>query len=107
VLVNISRAPIVDSGALYSALAEERIGGAILDVWYRYPTGAEADAGTEVPPADRPFWDLPNAWCTPHSSAWTSRLPRRRYAVIADNVNRLASGRPLRNLVRAGAPVAT
>jgi phosphoglycerate dehydrogenase-like enzyme len=103
VLVNISRAPIVDADALYSALREERIGGAILDVWYRYPTGTDADPA----PADRPFWDLPNAWCTPHSSAWTTQLPRRRYAVIADNINRLASGRPLRNLVRAGALVVT
>ncbi|HVV18845.1 MAG TPA: NAD(P)-dependent oxidoreductase [Pseudonocardiaceae bacterium] len=103
VLVNISRAPIVDEAALYAALAEQRIGGAILDVWYRYPTGADDDA----PPATRPFWELPNAWCTPHSSAWTRQLPGRRYAVIADNVHRLASGRPLRNVVRAGTPVIT
>ncbi len=42
-----------------------------------------------------------NAWCTPHSSAWTHQLPRRRYAVIAENVNRLVAGEPLRNVVRA------
>lgn len=97
VLVNISRAPVVDETALYEALRTNRIGGAILDVWYRYPVADEP-----VSPAAHPFWDLPNAWCTPHSSAWTSQLPRRRYAVIADNVNRLATGRALRNVVRAG-----
>jgi phosphoglycerate dehydrogenase-like enzyme len=102
VLVNISRAAIVDPAALYTALRDNRIGGAILDVWYAYPTGGDPDPA----PAAQPFWDLPNAWCTPHSSAWTRQLPRRRYAVIADNVNRLASGRPLRNLVRA-APAVT
>jgi phosphoglycerate dehydrogenase-like enzyme len=97
VLVNISRAQIVNEDALYSALREGGIGGAVLDVWYRYPTSSD-DA---VTPASRPFWELPNAWCTPHSSAWTRQLPGRRYAVIADNVNRLMSGEPLRNVVRA------
>jgi phosphoglycerate dehydrogenase-like enzyme len=96
VLVNISRAPIVDQTALFKALQDNEIGGAILDVWYHYPD----TEGTPVAPADVPLWELPNAWCTPHSSAWTTQLPRRRYAVIADNINRLAAGEPLRNLVR-------
>src|SRR3989441_546520 len=39
VLVNISRAEIVDEDALYEALVERRIRGAALDVWYRYPSG--------------------------------------------------------------------
>jgi len=60
------------------------------------PTSAEDGRA----PAAHPFWELPNAWCTPHSSAWTHQLSRRRYAVVADNVNRLVAGRPLRNLVR-------
>ncbi|MET7637670.1 2-hydroxyacid dehydrogenase [Streptomyces sp. NPDC005438] len=98
VLVNTSRAPIVDEDALYRALRDGWIGGAVLDVWYRYPSSSE----DETPPADRPFWELPHAWCTPHSSAWTGALSRRRYAVIAENINRFASGRPPRNIVRAG-----
>lgn len=96
VLVNVSRAEIVDEAALYTALRYNVIGGAILDVWYRYPASVD-DA---CAPAAHPFWDLPNAWCTPHSSAWTHQLSRRRYAVVADNVNRLVAGQPLRNLVR-------
>ena len=39
VLVNVSRAQIVDEDALYDALAEGRIAGAAIDVWYRYPSG--------------------------------------------------------------------
>ena len=97
VLVNVSRAEIVDESALYAALRDGVIGGAVLDVWYRYPSPAQESAA----PADHPFWDLPNAWCTPHSSAWTHQLPLRRYAVVAENVNRLVSGEPLRNVVRA------
>lgn len=96
VLVNVSRAPIVDGHALYEALRDNVIGGAILDVWYRYPGVGDQ----ELAPADEPLWDLPNAWCTPHSSAWTTQLPRRRYAVIADNLNRLVAGEELGNLVR-------
>lgn len=95
VLVNVSRGPIVAQWALYAALRDGSIGGAILDVWYRYP-GAEEDV---VAPADAPLWELSNAWCTPHCSAWTSELPGRRYAVIAENVNRLVAGQPLRNVV--------
>jgi phosphoglycerate dehydrogenase-like enzyme len=95
VLVNISRAPIVDEAALYKALLDSEIAGAILDVWYHYP-GPDQQS---VAPADSPLWQLPNAWCTPHSCAWTTELPRRRYAVIADNINRLEAGEPLRNVV--------
>ena len=39
-LINVARGEIVDEDALYQALAEKRIAGAALDVWYRYPTGA-------------------------------------------------------------------
>ncbi|MBO0850151.1 MAG: hypothetical protein J2P20_11855, partial [Pseudonocardia sp.] len=100
VLVNVSRARIVDQDALYDALRDGEIAGAILDVWYHYPRRAD----DQVAPASRPFWELPNAWCTPHSCAWTHELAARRYAFIAENINRLATGRPLLNLVRAGIP---
>ena len=100
VLINVSRAEIADEAALFSALSEKRIRGASLDVWYRYPKGA--DDHTE--PAALPFHTLPNAICTPHSSAWTHELMQRRYAVIAENVSALLQERPLRNLVRAAEP---
>lgn len=102
VLINVSRAPIVDEEALYRALQRRAIGGAVLDVWYGYPAGAD----DRVAPARFRFEDLPNAVCTPHSSAWTTRLPERRYAFIARNIDRLIAGEPLLNLVRAPAPAA-
>lgn len=102
VLISISRAAVVDEDALYDALRTGGIGGAILDVWYRYPLDAE----DRPEPASHPFWALPNAWCTPHSSAWTHSLPARRYRGIAHNINRLRSGEPLLNLIRAGHPSA-
>ena len=100
-LINISRAPIVDEEALYDVLSRRTIGGAVLDVWYGYPAGAD----DQVAPASFRFEGLSNAVCTPHSSAWTSRLPERRYAFIAQNIDRLVAGEPLLNLVRAPAPV--
>lgn len=102
VLINVSRAPIADEEALYGALQRRTIGGAVLDVWYGYPAGAD----DRVAPARFRFEDLPNAVCTPHSSAWTTRLPERRYAFIARNIDRLIAGEPLLNLVRAPAPAA-
>lgn len=100
VLINVSRAPIVDEAALFDALSRRVIGGAVLDVWYGYPTGAD----DRVPPARFRFEDLPNAVCTPHSSAWTTQLPERRYAFIARNIARLCAGEPLLNVVRAPTP---
>ena len=96
VLVNVSRAPIVDETALYDALRTRRIAAAFLDVWYRYPTGTH----DSVPPASTPLLDLPNVFGTPHSSAWTVALPRRRYVFIARNVSRLMRAQPLQNVVR-------
>lgn len=100
VLINVSRAPIVDEAALFDALSRHAIGGAVLDVWYGYPAGAD----DRVPPSRFRFEDLPNAVCTPHSSAWTTQLPERRYAFIARNIDRLAAGEPLLNVVRTPAP---
>jgi phosphoglycerate dehydrogenase-like enzyme len=44
---------------------------------------------------------------TPHASAWSEALAHRRCRAMADNLNRLARGEPLVNVVRAPlAPVA-
>lgn len=95
ILVNPSRAAIVEESALYEALSTGVIAGAFLDVWYSHPTGSS----DRVKPSDFPLLDLPNTWCTPHSSAWTENLFERRYAVIADNINRLMAGHALSNVV--------
>jgi len=96
VLINVSRAEIANEQALYTALSEQRIGGAVMDVWYRYP----ANETETVAPSNLPFHALPNVIATPHSSAWTTDLPYRRYAVIGKNLTSLARGEPLVNVVR-------
>ena len=96
VLVNVSRADIVDEQALYQALAERRLAGAALDVWYRYPTEA-------VPtwPARQPFHELPNVLMTPHVSGWTEGMMAARATLIAENIARAARGEPPVNQIPA------
>lgn len=96
VVMNVGRGAVIDEDALYEVLAAGRIGGAILDTWYVYPT---ADNPNPMP-GNRPFHTLANVTMTPHMSGWTQGTISRRRAAMADNVNRLAGGRELINLIR-------
>lgn len=98
ILINIGRAAVVDEDALYDALAQRRIGGATLDVWYQYPTAEAPD----TLPARHAFETLPNVHCTAHSCAWTREMIERRLSMIAANLKRLYSGQPLLNVLRLG-----
>jgi phosphoglycerate dehydrogenase-like enzyme len=97
VLVNVARAEIVDEEALYEALHRGVIAGAILDVWYRYPTGA----GPTLP-SRLPFHELGNVLMTPHVSGWTEGMLETRAEVIAENIRRAARGEAPLNLVATG-----
>lgn len=57
VLVNISRGAVADEAALTEALANHRIGGAVLDVFTEEPLAQES-----------PLWDMENVIVTPHNS---------------------------------------
>ena len=94
VLINVARAEIVDEEALYRALAERRIAGAALDVWYRYPTSA----GPTLP-GHQAFHELPNVLMTPHVSGWTEGMLEARATLIAENIHRTARGEPPMNLI--------
>ena len=86
-LINVARAEIVDEKALYNALASGRLAGAVLDVWYHYPTSAGSTA-----PAAAPFHQLSNVIMTPHVSGWTEGMFEARAGVIAENIARTARG---------------
>jgi phosphoglycerate dehydrogenase-like enzyme len=94
-LINIARATIVEESALYEALSKRRIRSAAVDVWYRYPL-----CGKRRTPSGLPFHKLRNLIMTPHIAGWTSGTFERRFRAIADNIDRLASGRPLLNVVQ-------
>lgn len=94
-LVNVARAEVVDEQALYEALASSQLGRAVLDVWYQYPKKGQA----AVPPSRWPLHELPNVRGTPHISAITPALLERRYAFMARNIERLAQGQALDNVI--------
>lgn len=94
VLINVARARLVDEAALYAALASGHLGGAALDVWYVYPRRGERRL-----PATFPFHELPNVLLTPHIAGWTTGTIEGRVREVAAQLDRLARGEPLQNVV--------
>lgn len=90
-LINVARGALVDERALYSALAENRIAGAGLDVF-----------GKEPLDPDDPLLKLKNVVTTPHISSVTDGTSRRRAACVAENVDRIASGLQPLYLITSG-----
>lgn len=77
ILVNAARGPLVDYDALRDALAENKIGGAVLDT---FPL--------EPPPPDWPLLRMPNVTLTPHIAGASRRTIRRAADMIAEQVIR-------------------
>jgi phosphoglycerate dehydrogenase-like enzyme len=94
VIVNVSRGPLIEPEALYHALSQQKIGGAVLDVWYDYPT-----SGAQAEPAPYRFGELENVFMTPHISGVTRQTFEGRIRDVTANIGRLQAGEPLRNLV--------
>ncbi len=84
-LVNISRGPIVDEGALIAALASGQLSGAGLDVFDREPL-----------PIDHPFRSLENVVVTPHVGYVTESLFRTLWPKMAEDVAAYLAGSPIR-----------
>jgi phosphoglycerate dehydrogenase-like enzyme len=95
ILVNVGRGAVVDEAALFDSLKEQRIGGAIIDTWYQYPSAETINCA----PSKFDFASLQNVLMTPHMSGWTQGTVQRRQQTIADNINRLSSGQPLLNVI--------
>jgi phosphoglycerate dehydrogenase-like enzyme len=64
--INIGRGPIVDEGALISALNEEQIAGAGLDVFEKEPLDIKS-----------PLWNMENVIVTPHTAGSTEHYTKR------------------------------
>jgi phosphoglycerate dehydrogenase-like enzyme len=94
-LVNVARGPVIQEEALYHALSTRRIQGAAIDVWYQYPT-------EDIPfaPSRFPFNELDNIIMTPHVSGWMKGTMDNRFRLIAENINRLAAGQRLHNVIQ-------
>lgn len=94
-IVNVGRGAVIDEKALFDALQQQRIGGAIIDTWYQYPSSENAICL----PSQLDFASLKNVLMTPHMSGWTEGTVQRRKQSIAENINRLSSGQALLNVL--------
>jgi phosphoglycerate dehydrogenase-like enzyme len=88
VIMNVGRGPVIDEGALISALKEKRIRGAALDVF-----------DTEPLPADHPFWKMDNVLLSPHTADHIEGWLDDATHFFLQNFKRYAKGEPLHNIV--------
>ncbi|MDI6772035.1 MAG: D-glycerate dehydrogenase [bacterium] len=87
-LINTARGPIVDSGALYDALAGRRIAGAGLDVFEEEPL-----------PADHPLLTLENVVVAPHIASASVKTRTGMALMAVENLLDALAGRRPPNLV--------
>ncbi|ELZ04912.1 2-D-hydroxyacid dehydrogenase [Natrialba chahannaoensis JCM 10990] len=87
-VVNVARGPVVDEDALITALEENEIAGAGLDVFE-----------TEPLPEDSPLWDLDEVLISPHKGSATNRYHLDIASLIKENIRRYQSDDSLKNRV--------
>jgi len=86
-LVNTSRGPIVNEGALIRALQKKTIAGAGLDVFDEEPL-----------PKDHPLRQLENTVITPHLGYVTREAYHVYYTQTVENIHAFLKGPPIRKL---------
>ena len=89
-LVNTSRGPIVDEGALVTALREQWFAGAALDVFDQEPL-----------PLDHPLRTLPRTVLTPHVGYATVENYRDWFGLAVESIAAWRAGAPVRLLTPA------
>jgi D-3-phosphoglycerate dehydrogenase len=90
-LVNTSRAPLIEPGALAEALRKGRPGMAAVDVFEREP----------VLDKNHPLLTMPNVICTPHIGYVTNEEYETQFVDIFDQINAYAAGKPI-NVINTG-----
>lgn len=87
-LINTSRAKIIDEEALYRVLADKKIAGAALDVFWQEPLEK-----------DSKWRQLDNVILTPHIAASTSQALKRASLSVVKDVTRVLKGKKPKNRV--------
>lgn len=86
--LNIGRGPVVDEGALVTALQSGHLAGAGLDVFEQEPL-----------PKSSPLWETPNVIVSPHVGGFSPRTTERAASLFVVNLHRYLDGQPLLNEV--------
>ena len=81
-IINVGRGNLIDEDALADALHDNRIAGAVLDVFKREPL-----------PADSPLWEAPDCTITAHVAAVSH--PQDIAVLFLENYERFVAGEPL------------
>jgi D-3-phosphoglycerate dehydrogenase len=84
-LVNTSRAPLIEPDALVNALRAGRPGMAALDVYEQEPVRDTA----------HPLLNMPNVVCTPHLGYVTREEYEVQFTDIFDQITAYAAGAPI------------
>jgi len=96
IIVNVSRGTIIEEEALFNALRENKIRGAGLDVWWRYP---KKWGSTGEPPTDMPFQDLENLVVSPHRAGYSENTEREYFQFTGENILRFIKGATPHNII--------
>ncbi len=88
VVINVGRGPVIREEALVSALSQERIKGAALDVFDHEPL-----------PSGHPFYKLENVLMSPHCADHTPDWLDRAMELFMAQFDRFQQGKPLMNVV--------
>ena len=81
ILVNIARGAVVNEVDLINSLKENKLGGAVLDVFETEPLGEESE-----------LWNMENVIITPHNSFVSPRNAERLYNVVYNNLKDFMKG---------------
>ena len=84
-LINTSRGPIVDEGAMLAALRDKKIAGAGLDVF-----------DVEPLPLDHPLRKMDNVVITPHLGYVSEQNYRHYFAGVIEDIRGFLDGKPVR-----------
>jgi len=88
VVINLGRGPVIDEGAMVSALTEKRIKGAALDVFDNEPL-----------PKGHALYSLENVLLSPHCADHTHDWTEQAMRFFLTQFERFSAGKPLENVV--------
>jgi phosphoglycerate dehydrogenase-like enzyme len=88
IVINTGRGPTINTEALLSALRENRLGAALLDV-----------TDPEPLPEDHPLWTMENVTITPHYSGSHPGYGERAGKIFLENLRRYLANEPMINVV--------